>query len=156
MKKDDNKKKIQKFNQKSDFFNYIKDKFNKEDLIMVHGSTAYERIKSYSDFDMEIHGKKVKKPYYEIIFIKEKPVLVSVYFKLYNKGTKIKPPKGIKLIKGIYTDKTDTRFIRMYQEGHYNQKEKLKRECQLIADFCFKYFRSKDRKYMQYVQKRIN
>ncbi|MCX6742026.1 MAG: hypothetical protein NTX24_02520 [Candidatus Pacearchaeota archaeon] len=155
MKKDDNKKKIHKFNKKSDFFDYIKNKFDKEDLILVHGSTAHGRIKNYSDFDMEIHGKKVKKPYYELIFIKEKPVLVSIYFKMYNKGTKTKPPNGIGIIKGIYTDKIDTQLIRMYQEGRYNQKEKLKRECQLIADFCFKYFRSKDRKYLQYIQKRI-
>ena len=34
-------------------------------------------------------------------------------------------------------------------------KEKRKRGCQLLVDFFFKYLRTKDKKYLQSVQKRI-
>jgi len=148
-------KEIKKFNKKSDIFNYLKNKFVEDDLIFISGSTAHRTIKNYSDIDLEVHGRKSKKPHYELIFLKNKIVLISVYFCKYNPGKKIHPQKNIQVIKGVYTDKIDKKFTKMYSEGKYNQKEKIKRECQLILDFCFKYFRSKDKTYLGYIQKRI-
>ncbi len=148
-------KEIKKFNKKSGILNYLKNKFIESDLIIISGSTAHGTINNCSDIDLEVHGRKIKNPYYELIFLKNKIVLISVYFREYNPGKKIHPPKNIKVIKGVYTDKIDKKFIKMYSEGVYNQKEKIKRECQLVLDFCFKYFRSKDNAYLGYIQKRI-
>ena len=88
-------------------------------------------------------------------FVEEKVVLISVYFYKYVSGKIIKSPKDVKVIKGEYNDKITREFTEVYGEGKYNTKERLIRDCQLVTDFCFKYFRSKDKKYLKYIQKRI-
>jgi predicted nucleotidyltransferase len=144
-----------KFNNKNELFEYTKNKFKESKLILISGSTAYGKIKNFSDFDVEVYINNTKKPYYEIVFIKEKPILISIYFYKYKLGKDINPPKGIKVIKGKFNDKIDKKFTPIYGEGKYTKNEKLKRDCQLITDFCFKYFRSKDKRYLEYIQKRI-
>ena len=57
---------LQKFKNKPELFDYIKNKFKDAKLIVLHGSTAYGQIKNFSDFDIEVYGGKVKKPYYEL------------------------------------------------------------------------------------------
>ena len=144
-----------RFKNKRDLYKYIKTMFKESDLIFIQGSTAYGRIKNFSDFDVEIYGKKLKKPYYELAFIKNIPVLISAYFHRFTHGEKVKAPEGVRIIKGYFTDKLKREHTPMYGEGSYNAEEKLRRECQLVTDFCFKYFRSKDKQYLRYIQKRI-
>ncbi|MFH1376796.1 MAG: hypothetical protein ABIH25_04120 [Candidatus Woesearchaeota archaeon] len=146
---------INKFEDKKKLYSYIINKFRNSMVILVHGSTANKKIRNYSDFDVEIYGKNIKKPYYEILFIKEAPVLLSVYFYKYKSGKKTIPKKGIKVIKGDFSNNLDGGITPIYGEGKYTSKERLKRDCQLVTDFMFKYFRSKDKTYLKYVQKRI-
>ncbi len=152
----ENNVEIKKFQNKTTFFNYIQEKFKESKVILVHGSTAYKPVKNFSDFDIEIYGGSIKKPYYELVFVNNKPALLTVYFYKYQNGKKKLPPQKIRLIKGEFTDTIENRKPHtLYSEGVYNLQERIKRECQLITDFCFKYFRSKERLYLKYVQKRI-
>ena len=78
---------MQVFKNKQEIFSYLKRKLSGENkVIIVKGSTAYGAIKAFSDIDVETYGNKFDKPYYELIFLREKPVLVSVYFNKYKKG----------------------------------------------------------------------
>ena len=64
---------METFSNKKEVFEYIKKKFNKESrLILVRGSTATKPAKKFDDFDIEIWTNEIKKPYYEIAFVKEK------------------------------------------------------------------------------------
>jgi len=146
--------KIRKFKNKTKVFEYIKELFPKSKLIFIGGSTANNPVKNFSDIDVEVY-EKLKKPYYEIVFVGNKTILISVYFYEYVEGKKISPPKSIKIIKGIFNDKIERKHTAIYGEGKYTSKERLKRDCQLVTDFCFKYFRSKDKNYLKYIQKRI-
>ncbi len=148
--------KIKRFQSKTAFFRYLRWKFADEQVILIHGSTARKPVKNFSDFDVEVYGNSIKKPYYEIVLIKNKPALLSTYFYKHSKGKKIFHPKNMRIIKGEYTDAIKNRKAHtLYSEGKYNAEEKLKRQCQLVTDFCFKYFRSRDIKYLRYIQKRI-
>jgi hypothetical protein len=150
------KEEILRFKNKKELFGYLKEIFNDSQIILIHGSTALVPVKNFSDFDIEVYGKVIKKPHYEIAFIGRKPVLITAYFYRYQKGKNISVPKTIQMIKGKYTDKVAQREPQTkYSEGKYGTKEKMKRECQLVTDFCFKYFRSKETKYLKYIQKRI-
>ena len=143
---------MKNFNNKREVFEYIKKKFSKESkLILVRGSTATKPAKKFSDFDIEIWTNKLKKPHYEIAFIKEKPILISAYFYKHKEGREIKKPSNVKILLGKYNDKVKPDF----SKDTYNNKEKIKRECQLLTDFFFKYLRTKDKKYLQSIQKRI-
>ena len=140
------------FINEKEVFEYIKKKFSNESkLILVRGSTATKPAKKFGDFDIEIWTIKTKKPYYEIAFIKEKPILISAYFYKYKEGKEIQKPSSIKILHGKYNDKIKPNFCK----DSYTHKEKIKRECQLLVDFLFKYLRTKDKKYLQSVQKRI-
>ena len=140
------------FNNKREIFAYIKRKFSKEsELILIRGSTATKSVKKFSDFDIEIYRKKLKKPYYEVVFLKEKPILLSVYFDKYKKGKKIQKPANVKVLYGEYNDKIKPNF----SKDTYTHKQKIRRECQLLIDFFFKYLRTKDKKYLNSIQKRI-
>ncbi len=148
--------KIQKFRGKASLFEYLRSKFRDERVILVHGSTATKPVKNFSDFDIELYGKSINKPYYELVFINGKPALLTMYRYKYQEGKKKAPPQNIRVIKGEYTDAIENRKPHtMYSEGVYNMEERIIRECQLIVDFCFKYFRSRDVLYLRYIQKRI-
>lgn len=142
---------IKIFQNKSEIYQYIKKKYPKANTILIRGSTTKKPIKKFSDFDIEIWGEKIKKPYYEIAFFKDKPILISAYFYKYRKGKEIKIPSGVKIIYGKYGNKIKPDF----SEDFYNKEEEIKRECQLVTDFLFKYLRSKNIKYLNYIQKRI-
>lgn len=147
---------IKKFGGKRRLWGYLKEKFKEAQVILIHGSAAYKPLKNFSDVDLEVYGGQVKKPYYEIVFIKNKPTLLTAYFYKYQKGEKKPPPWNIRIIKGEYTTAIEQRKPQtMYSEVKYSTEEKRKRECQLVADFCFKYIRSKEKLYLQYIQKRI-
>ncbi len=143
---------MKNFDNKKEVFEYIKKKFNKESrLILVRGSTATKPAKKFDDFDIEIWTNEIKKPYYEIAFVKEKPILISVYFYKYNEGKEIQKPQNVKILHGKYNNKIKPNI----NKDTYTNKERIKRECQLIVDFFFKYLRTKDKKYLKPIQKRI-
>ena len=140
------------FKNKKEIFDYIKKKFEKESkLILIRGSASNKNLKKFSDIDVEVYSNKLKKPYYEIIFLKEKPILVSVYFEKYKTGKKIKESYNVKVLSGKYNNKIKPDF----SKENYNNKQKIKRDCQLCVDFLFKYIRSKDKRYLEYLQKKI-
>ncbi|MBU2503935.1 MAG: nucleotidyltransferase domain-containing protein [Nanoarchaeota archaeon] len=118
---------IQKFQNQNQLVNNLSKKFGKYEIEIV-GSSAKKLLKHYSDIDIDIYGIE-KKPYYELIFMDNKLVLLTVYFYKSKK----------------YKNKKET----------YNAQEKIKRECQLVIDFMFKYLRSKDKRNLEAVQKRI-
>lgn len=141
-----------KFNSKGEVFGYVRKNFSRgSKLVLVRGSRVNKPVKKYSDFDIEVHGSCLKKPYYEIVFVKKKPVLVSIYFYKYKKGKKVRSPRNVKVLYGNYNNSIKPDF----SKGTYSHKQKIKRECQLVIDFIFKYLRSGDKKYLWYVQKRI-
>ena len=147
---------ITNFRNKTELFEYLRKKFNESRVILIHGSTAHKPVKNFSDFDIEVYGKIIKKPYYELVFINRKPALLTALFYKYKIGEKKTTPQNVRIVKGEYTTTMENRKPQtMYSEEAYNAKEKMKRECQLVLDFCFKYFRSKEILYLEYIQKRI-
>lgn len=148
---------MKKFKSKKRVFEYITKKFKKDSkLILIRGSTANGSIKQFSDIDAETYGK-LKKPYYEIIFVKNKPVLITVYFYKYQEGKRIKSPKNVKIVYGKYNNIIEKRFNERshFAKDTYTAEQKITRECQLAIDFMFKYLRSKDKKALESVQKKI-
>jgi len=83
--------------------------------------------------------------------LNQKIILISAYFYKFKKGEKTDTPKNIKLIYGEYNKNLSPN----YKKDNYNQKQKIKRECQLAIDFFFKYLRHNNLKYLESVQKRI-
>ena len=140
------------FHDKQEVFDYVIKKFSKKNkLILIRGSTAKKPVKNFSDFDIEIWTNKLEKPYYEIAFVSGKIVLISIYFYKYKLGKKVDVPSNVKILFGEYNDQ----IIPDFSNDKYTNKEKIKRECQLLVDFFFKYLRRKDKKYLSSVQKRI-
>jgi hypothetical protein len=118
---------MKQFNGKTQLKNYLK-KLSGKYKFSIEGSTSNKPLKNFSDVDVEIYGK-VAKPYYEMVFVREKPILITIYY---------------------YKDKN-----KKFKKDTYNLKQKIKRECQLAIDFMFKYLRTKNKKYLKSVQKRI-
>lgn len=145
------------FKSKEEIFKYIKNNFSdKNDLILIRGSTAKGGIREFSDFDIEIYSKIKKKPFYEIIFYNNLPVLLTIYFYEYETGNKIEVPKDILVLQGNYNDKIENIFQKEFGKvDEYSKDELINRKCQLIMDFFFKYMRSGDEKYLGFVQKRL-
>ena len=140
------------FKTKTETFNHIKRKFSRYGrTILVRGSTAYGEVKSFSDFDVEVYGGKLNKPYYEIDFLNHKPVLISVYFYRYSSGKKIKPEKNVRVLYGEYNENLKPDFSR----EKYSLEQKIRRECQMVVDSLFSYLRHRDKKDLGRVQKRI-
>ncbi len=140
------------FKSKKQVFNYIVKMFSKDaEIICVHGTAANKPLEDFSDIDIEAYSKKHKKPYYEIIFVGKKVVLISVYWPKFVNGKKARPPKGTKVLYGEYNDKIEPDF----SKDKYKLKDKAVRECQLVTDFLFKYFRGRDKTYLEYTQKRL-
>ena len=143
---------IKKFKNKIEVFNYLKKLFSKEsDVILIRGSTAYGPVKKFSDFDVEVYSNKLKKPYYEIVFVKSNPTLISVYFYKYKKGKKTKGDKNVRVIYGEHNDTIGPDF----SKDTYTHKQKIKRECQYITDFMFTYLRHGNKKELMNIHKRI-
>lgn len=140
------------FANKKEVFEYIKYKFIKgSKLILIRGSTATKPIRNFSDFDIEVWGSKLKKPYYEIAFLKEKPILISAYFYKHKEGKEIQKPLDVKILYGKYNNKIKPDF----SKENYTSKERIKRECQLVIDLFFKYMRSKNKECLKAIQNRI-
>jgi len=118
---------MKKFKDKKQVLKYLQRLFGNNEFAII-GSASNKSFKNFLDIDIEVYGK-FDKPYYEIILVGNKLILISAYF---YKDKKNKPKK-------------DT----------YNSKQKIKRECQLAIDFMFKYLRTKNKKYLESVQKRI-
>ena len=143
---------MKKFNTKKEVFSYITNIFSKCQVILIRGSTAFGRVKNFSDFDVEAYGNFIQKPIYELVFLKDKITLITIYFYKFKKGkTTIPKEKNVKILKGIHNENLRPDF----SKDKYSQEEKIKRECQLLIDFMFKYLRSKDEKSLNSVQKRI-
>ena len=65
---------------------------------------------------------------------------------------KIKEPENVRVIHGEYNNKIEPDF----SKDTYNHKQKIKRECQLVADHFFTYMRHRNRvKELEFIQKRI-
>ena len=143
---------MRNFKNKKEVFGYIVRLFKKKSkLILIRGSTAKSKLKIFSDIDAEVHGKNKRKPYYEIIFVNKMPVLISAYFYKYKEGKKEKAPSNLLILHGNYNNNIRPDF----SKDNYNNKEKVKRECQIVIDFMFKYLRSKNKIYLEFVQRRI-
>ncbi len=145
-------KPIKGFNTKEEIFKYLKKLFaQKSKIILIRGSSANREIKKFSDLDIEVYSEKLRKPYYEIAFLKNKPLLISVYFYKYKQGKKIKEPKNVKVLYGEYNNSIKPTF----SKDKYNNKQKIQRECQLAVDFMFKYLRTKNKSNLEFVNRRI-
>jgi|SRR3989338_6576887 len=142
---------IKKFRSKEEILCYIKNIFRDHNVIIIHGSAAKNKLKKYGDIDIEVYTKKLEKPYYEIVYQNKKVTLLSVYFYKFKEGKKTKVPKDIRIIKGVYNNQLKSNSTK----ESYSSKENLKRQCQLVVDFAFKHFRSKNDIYLKYIQKRI-
>ena len=154
----DSAKQIRKdFSSKDEIFNYITQEFaNENDLVLIRGSTAYGEIKPFSDVDVEIYSQKRDKPHYEIVFYKDNPVLLTIYFYIYEDAQHCEPPKNVKILQGVYNSKIESIFEEAIQQNDSYTNEKLiTRKCQLILDFFFKYMRCRDEKYLDMVQKKL-
>jgi hypothetical protein len=119
---------MKKFKDKKEVFQYIKRIFKKYE-VCVEGSSNKKSLKNFSDIDVDVFGKNAR-PYYEIVLVGNKLVLISAYF---------------------YKNKKNKSSIK----DKYNNKQKIRRECQLTIDFMFKYLRTKNEKYLESVQKRL-
>ena len=143
---------MKSFNTKKEMFSYINNSFPKSQVILIRGSTAFKGVKNFSDFDIEIYCNFIQKPIYELAFFKNKIILITIYFYKFKKGKIISPKeKNMRILKGKYNKNLRPDF----SKDKYLQKEKVKRECQLLIDFMFKYLRSKDKKYLKSIEKRI-
>lgn len=145
--------KIKKFKSKQDIVEYVVNLFKKDaKTICIQGSITSKPLKRFSDMDFHYFAKRYKKPHYEIVFVGNKPILITVYHQKYVEGKKIKAPKGINVVYGSYNDKLTSDF----GKRKYKLKDQIIRECQLVTDFLFKYFRSGDKTYLEYSQRRLN
>ena len=138
---------------KKDLFEYVRKIFAKKaEVVLIRGSTANGSVKAFSDVDVEVYVKsKLDKPYYEIILYNNSPLLISAYFYDYIEGKNARCQKNVKVLFGDFNDKIKPDF----SKGKYLGKVKIKRECQLVVDFLFNYFRNKNKNSLESVQKRI-
>lgn len=139
-----------KFDNKTQLFDWLIKNFDGE-VILVRGSTAFGPVKKFSDFDVEVWCEKRKDEYYEIIIVEDKITLLTINFYKYKKGVKKQAPNNMNILKGGYNQNLEPEFIRETRRGN----RKVKRECQLLLDFMFKYLRSGDEKALNSVQKRV-
>ena len=143
---------INSFKSKTELYNYIKNKFYNSKMILLSGSMVSKKVKNFSDFDIEVHmpnGEK-KRPYYELIFVSDKLCLLTIYFCKFREGKTIKPPIDKKVIFGNYNNN-----YRPSGRNSYTVKQRIRRENQLILDIFFKYIRHREKKYLEWVAKRI-
>lgn len=139
-----------RFDNKTKLFDWLVQSIDGK-VILVRGSTAFGPVKKFSDFDIEVWGEKKRDEYYDVIVVGNKITLLTINFYKYKSGPKIKKPKNIRVLKGLYNKNLEPEFTRETRTGD----RKVKRECQLLLDFMFKYLRSGDKKALRSVQKRI-
>src|SRR3989344_164771 len=113
--------KMMKLKNKKEIFNYIKKKFTKDKLILIRGSAINKKLKAFYDIDVEVYSYNLRKPYYEIVFLKRNPILISVYFYKYCEGKYSKEPKNIKVILGNYNKDIKPNS----KKEVYNNKQKI-------------------------------
>jgi len=133
------------FKSKKEVFEYIKEKYSTAETILIKGSSVNKNLKDFSDIDVEFYQDKPAKPEYEIILVKDKTVLITAY--PYKSGKPInKIPDNVLVLKGNYCEQVEN------QKG-YSKEERKVRNNQLFLDFLFKYLRTKDKKYLEIVEK---
>lgn len=139
---------MKQFKSKAEVFEYISNKFNSKKVkgIAIVGSTAKKSIKNFSDIDVVVFNEKPLKPFYEICLVKENLVLITVYF--YKAGKKTKLPENGKILKGDYFEQIEHK-----KSSVYNSKQRAIRDNQMFLDGLFKFLRSKDKKYLNWVEK---
>lgn len=136
------------FKTKSEIFEYICKRFSEKDVkgIVVKGSAAKKEIGQFSDIDIEIYNNKKIKPYYELVLLKDKLILISIYF--YKASKKLQVKDYILVLKGDF-------FEGIEHKGNekYSKQERIIRDNQMLVDCLFKYLRSKDKGYLNCVEK---
>lgn len=146
---------MKKFSSKTEIFSYIRDNFcGNNDTVIVRGSTAIKALDSFDDFDIEVYTTKPKKPYYEIIFYREKPILISIYYHIDEQGEIIKPPREIKVLQGEYHSNIDRIFMEDFaKRTKHTPEDKITRSNQMIIDNLFKFMRSNNRDFLDKVNR---
>ena len=144
--------KIKEFNSKAEIFNYVIKKFKKDsEVITLGGSSKNKPLKKFSDLDFNVFSKKYFRPYYEIVLVNKKPILISAYPQKFVRGNKTKPPKDQLILFGEYNNN-----LKMdYSISKYERRGEVIRECQLALDFLFKYARTNNKQWLEKVQKRL-
>lgn len=133
------------FKTKGEAFEYIKQKYENAETILIKGSTFKGEIKEFSDIDVEFYQDKPAKPEYELILIDSDLVLISAY--PYKTGKRLgKIPKNVLILKGNYCEQIDI-------QEDYSSEEKVIRDNQMFLDFLFKYLRTKNDKLLNKLDK---
>lgn len=136
---------MKSFKSKKEVFEYIKKKYSTAKTILIKGSAVNKSLKDFSDIDVEFYQDKPAKPEYEIALVNDKIVLITAY--PYKSGKPINKILGnILVLKGSYCEKIEN-------QAEYLAKERDIRDNQLFLDFLFKYLRTKDKRYLEIVEK---
>ncbi len=133
------------FKLKKEVFEYINKKYSKAETILIKGSAVNKNLKDFSDIDVEFYQDEPAKPEYEIVLVNDKIVLITAY--PYKSGKQIsKIPNTVLVLKGDYCEPIEN-------QEEYSAKERDVRNNQLFLDFLFKYLRTKDKRYLEIVEK---
>lgn len=136
---------MKSFKSKKEVFEYIKKKYSKSEAVLIKGSTVNKDLKDFSDIDAEFYQNKPAKPEYELVLVEDKIVLITAY--PYKSGKPInKIPDNVLVLKGDYCEQLEN-------QKEYSKEEREVRNNQLFLDFLFKYLRTKDKKYLETVEK---
>lgn len=148
------------FYLKSDIHNYILTKFSKlgETVILTNKASfsSSRYLKSFTNVEVEIYGKQAKKPYCDLIFFHEKPVLLKINFFKLKEGQVADLPEGMKVLQGEYTDsleqiKSESNLDKL----NLSKSDKTTLENQRLIDSFFSYMRTKEDKYLEDVQRKL-
>ena len=139
---------MKQFKSKKEVFNYIKNKFLEKDVkgIVVVGSTAKGKIKNFSDIDVVIFNEKNLKPFYELCLVNNNLILITIYFYKFGKIAKL--PKNGKIIYGDNYEQIEHK-----NNLKYNNKQRIIRDNQMFLDGLFKFLRSKNNHYLNWIDK---
>lgn len=139
---------MKEFKSKTSVFEYISKKFKEQDTqgICVVGSTAKGKIKNFSDIDVVVFNKTGKKPFYELCLVNKKVVLITVYY--YKAGKIEKIPNNGKILCGNYFQQIEHK-----NDRKYTLKQRTIRDNQMFLDGFFKFLRSKNKRYLDWVDK---
>ena len=144
---------IRHFKDRGELSDYLVEKFIKDNgTVLLRGSMRENEVEDFSDFDLEIYMGEERKPYYEIAFVEGKIAVISIWFGLYKEGESGVVPEYIKVLHGEYMPYMGY----IGDEGSYEGKDEVRRECQSVVDWLFKYMRNGDEECLLHVQKRIN
>ncbi len=144
---------MKSFTNKNQIYDYLKNKFiDSEGTIILRGSMVKNKIIKFSDFDFEIYNNKPRDPFYEVVLVNKKPVLITIWFGKYSKKKSTIPPKEIKVVFGDYF----SYMSYIIDDKEYKGERKVKRECQSVIDRLFKYLRSNEIENIEKINKKIN